>query len=197
MIPAALAAGVVLGVLSRIEEVTPGLSAGVSSHSAWVAVAFLTGASVRGALRRAALAATAAMSGGNAGYYAWIAVTEPGMPLAAAAGSPLRWVAAGILTGVVFGPAGRLWAGAGPAGRALAALPLAAVLVHEGADALLGGPPTDAIGLVAGLALPAASALSPWAGWRSPARRPRRRPRRRARRGRRGRGARACRAPRS
>ena len=197
MIAAALAAGAVLGVLSRIEEVTPGLSAGVSSHSAWVAVAFGAGAVARGGLRSAAVAAVAAMSAGNAGYYAWIAVTEPDTPLAAAAGEPLGWVAAGILTGVVFGPAGRLWAGAGRAGRALASLPLAAVLVHEGADAVLGGPVTDAIGLVAGLALPAASALSPWAGWRSPARRPRRRPRGRARRGRRGRGARSCRAPRS
>ena len=197
MIAAALAAGALLGVLSRIEEVTPGLSAGISSHSAWVAVAFGAGAAARGGLSRAALTATAAMSAGNAGYYAWIAATEPGMPLTAAAGDPLGWVAAGILTGVVFGPAGRLWAGAGPAGRALVALPLSAVLVHEGADALLGGPATDAIGLVAGLALPAASALSPWAGWRSPALRPRRPPRGRARRGRRGRGGRACRAPRS
>ena len=47
--------GVALGVLSRIEETTAGFSAGISSDSAWVAVAFLLGSRGRSAAVAAAV----------------------------------------------------------------------------------------------------------------------------------------------
>ena len=158
-----LAGGAALGVLCRIEEVTPGLSLGLSSDSAWVAAAFAAGTRATSAGRAALLAATA-MCCANGGYYAWILLTERGTSLAAAAGDPWRWVAAGVLTGLVFGAAGRLWRNAAPLGRLLTVVPLAMVLVVEGGDALRGGPATEGIGFVVGLALPVASAPSPrWA----------------------------------
>ncbi len=153
----AVAAGVLLGVLSRIEEVTPGLSAGISSDSAWVLTAFAAGA-LAPSVRQAVPAATVAMCAANGGYYAWIALTEPGTPLESAAGDPWRWVAAGVLTGVVFGAAGRLWRAWPPPRRLAAAAPPAIVLAIEGGDALRGGAATDGIGLALGIVLAATSA---------------------------------------
>ncbi len=141
----AIAAGVLLGVLSRVEERT-GFSAGVSSDSAWCAAAFLAASPVRG---------IALLTAANAGYYACIALTQPALPLASAAGPVEAWLVLGVVTGAVFGTAGRLWRH-GP--RLIASLPLALVLVVEGGDALRGGAATDGIGLLAGLALAAASA---------------------------------------
>lgn len=144
---AAIAAGFVLGVLSRVEERT-GFSAGVSSDSAWCAAAFLAASPLRG---------ITALTAANAGYYAWIALTQPDLPFAAAAGPVETWLVLGVVTGAVFGTAGGLWRGEW---RFAAALPLALVLVIEGGDALRGGAPTDGIGLVAGVALAALSASS-------------------------------------
>lgn len=152
-----LLTGAVLGVLSRIEGVTPGLSAGVSSDSTWVAAAFVAGAVAPG-VGSAAVAATLLVTTANGAYYGWIAATEPHTPLASAAGSPVAWLVLGVASGLVFGPAGRLWrAGPGPV-RAVASLPLAAVLVLEGADVLTGAPAAEGIGLLAGILLPPASA---------------------------------------
>jgi len=154
-----LLGSVLLGVLSRIEEVTPGFSAGISSNSAWVVAAFLTGALCRGPLTAAA-AAAAAMTTANLSYYALYALTEPGVPLEAAAGRPAMWLALGLATGAVFAPAGQRWVAGGPAVRLAASLPLAAVLVLDGASAFDGGAPADAIGLALGLGLLAVSAGS-------------------------------------
>lgn len=146
--PRPILAGLLLGILSRVEETT-GFSAGVSSDSAWCAAAFLAAAPVRGA---------ALLTAANAGYYAWIAGTQPDLPLDAAAGPVETWLVLGVVTGVVFGLLGAAWR-CRP--RLLFALPLALVLVVEGGDAVRGGPPTDGIGLLAGLLLAAISARSP------------------------------------
>lgn len=137
-----------LGVASRVEEMLAGFSAGISSDSAWVACAFAAGGAARGALL---------LTAANAGYYAWIALTQPALPLAAAAGPVHEWLLLGVAGGAVFGLCGRAWRTGGRA-RTLAAAPLAAVLAAEGADALHGGAPTDAIGLLIGLAFFALSA---------------------------------------
>jgi hypothetical protein len=143
-----LAFGLLLGVLSRVEEVTDGLSLGISSDSAWCAAAFAAGSARRGALL---------LTAANAGYYAWIAVLQPELPLAAAAGPVEAWLGLGLAAGVVFGVTGGAWRrGAGLP----VAVPLALVLVLEGGDALRGGPLTHAPGLLAGVALAVASAGS-------------------------------------
>ncbi|HEX8104860.1 MAG TPA: DUF6518 family protein [Solirubrobacteraceae bacterium] len=149
----AVAAGALLGVLSRVEETTAGFSTGISSDSAWVAVAFAAGVATR-----RALPAVAALTAANAAYYGWLAATEPATPLASVAGSPVAWVALGLLAGAVFGTAGAVWAAAREPRRLLAVLPLAAVLVVEGAAAVRAGHGPGGIGLLAGLALPLLSA---------------------------------------
>lgn len=162
MIGAALAAGAILGVLSRVEEVTPGLSAGVSSDSAWVATAFVVGSRAPES-RLAALLATATMCAANGAYYVWIALAERGTPLAVVAGDPWTWVLAGVLTGLVFGVAGRLWRVSAPRGRLAAVVPLATVFAIEAGDALRGGAATEAIGLAIACVLPVVS--SPTSRW--------------------------------
>lgn len=154
----ALVAGALLGVLSRIEETTDGLSLGVSANSTWLAVAFAAGMGARGAaVAPAALAGAVALTAANLAYYAWIAVLEPGVDLAAVAGSPLRWFVLGASGGAVFGLAGWLWARGRGTTRVLASLPLAGVLVADGIPALLGGAATDGVGLALGVALPVLS----------------------------------------
>jgi hypothetical protein len=113
------AAGVAIGALSRIEEVADGFDAGISSNSLWVALAFAAGIASR-SVAGGAGAGTLALSAANAGYYAWVALTEPERPLDSVAGPVLPWVLLGVAAGVVFGGAGRLWR-AGPAGRRWAA----------------------------------------------------------------------------
>src|SRR5688572_10587034 len=154
----AVVAGALLGVMSRVEETTDGLSFGVSANATWLGVAFAVGvlhrrAAVRGAAAAGALSLTAA----NLAYYAWIAATQPDLELASVAGSPLTWLALGVGGGAVFGAAGRVWARAGGLTRVLASLPLAGVCVAEGISALNGGPVSDAPGLVLGAVLPVLS----------------------------------------
>jgi hypothetical protein len=156
---AVVLAGASLGLLSRVEEVTAGLSLGLSSDSAWVAAAFAAGARAPGA-RSAALRAVAAMCAANGAYYAWVGVAERGTALAAAAGDPRRWVLAGVLTGLVFGVSGRWWRVSPPGGRLAAVMPLAVVLAIEGGDALRGAAVTHGIGLGLALVLPIVSARS-------------------------------------
>ncbi len=154
----AVVAGAVLGVLSRIEETTDGLSFGVSANATWLGVAFAAGLLQRHASAlRGAVAGGLALTAANLAYYAWIAATEPGVALVSVAGSPLTWLALGLGGGAVFGAAGRLWAGADGMTRVLASLPLAGVCIAEGISTLNGGPVADGIGLLLGAALPVAS----------------------------------------
>lgn len=89
-----IALGVLLGVLSRVEETVDGFFLAISTDTTWCAAAFLAGRPLR-----AVLTLTAA----NAGYYACVALTQPELPLSAVAGSPWRWVALGVAAGVFFG----------------------------------------------------------------------------------------------
>lgn len=143
-----IVAGLLLGVLSRFEETTEGLSLGISSDSAWCGLAFVCGGPVRGAL---------ALSAANGSYYAYIALLQPDLSLDAVAGPPERWLGLGIVAGAVFGALGGAWRGGR---RLVAVLPLALVLVIEGGDALRGGAATDGIGLLAGIALAVVAAPS-------------------------------------
>ena len=157
----AVVAGALLGVLSRIEETTDGLSAGVSANATWLGVAFVAGVPHRRVSPwRAAVAGALCLTAANLAYYGWIAATQPDLELASVAGSPLTWLALGLGGGAVFGAAGRVWAGTGGLARVLASLPLAGVCVAEGISALRGGPVADGIGLVVGAALPVASGAS-------------------------------------
>ena len=154
----AVVAGAVLGVLSRIEETTVGLSLGVSANATWLGVAFAVGVLHRRvAPVRAACAGALTLTAANLAYYAWIALTQPGVELASVAGSPVLWLALGVGGGAVFGGAGRLWAAAAGITRVLASRPLAGVCIAEGIFALRGGPLTDGIGLGLGALLPVAS----------------------------------------
>jgi hypothetical protein len=89
-----LLAGVALGVLSRVEEVTDGLFLCISTYTTWCATAYLVGSP-----GRAVLALTTA----NAGYYAYVAATEPGVPLWMVAGPPVKWYLLGVAAGLGFG----------------------------------------------------------------------------------------------
>jgi hypothetical protein len=153
----AVGAGAVLGVLSRIEETT-GFSAGISANATWLGLAFAVGVLARGVPAwRAACAGALALTAANGAYYAWIAVFEPGVALAGVAGPPVVWLALGVGGGAVLAATGWLWAvSRGPA-RVLASLPLAGVCIAEGIFALLGGPLSDGVALVIGVALPIAS----------------------------------------
>jgi len=154
----ALVAGALPGVLSRIEETTNGLSLGISANSTWLAVAFGAGMAHRPAPGwHAARAGALALTAANLAYYAWIAMLEPGVPLAAVAGSPLRWLLLGASGGLVFAVAGRLWSRSRGRARVLASLPVAGVSIGDGIPALLGGALTDGVGLVLGAVLPVMS----------------------------------------
>jgi hypothetical protein len=132
---AAIAAGLALGAASRVEEVTDGFDLGISTNFTWLAVAFGAGA-LAGELAWSGLAGAAALTAANGGYYAWIALTEPGTPLDAVAGPVDRWFALGVTGGFVFGAAGALLASRSRARRAAACLPLAALLAAERVPAL-------------------------------------------------------------
>lgn len=154
----ALIAGALLGIASRIEETTDGLSLGISANSTWLVVAFLAGVAHRGSpAARAGAAGALALTAANLAYYAWIGALEPQQELAAVAGSPLRWLALGAGGGAVFGCAGWLWARDRGAIRVLASLPVAGVLIADGIPALLGGALTDGVGVMLGAALPVLS----------------------------------------
>ena len=73
---AALAAGILLGILSRVEEKSPGLDVGLSSNSAWVATAFVLGLCSRSPRQAAALGALS-LTAANLAFYGWIYVREP------------------------------------------------------------------------------------------------------------------------
>ncbi len=95
-----------LGAASRFEETTSGFSVGLSSNAAWLALAFFAARGRRWWVAAALGAVLETLA--NAGYYAWVLLLEPGTPLAAAAGSPLRWLLLGASGGAAFGAAGAL-----------------------------------------------------------------------------------------
>lgn len=103
-------AGVVLGVVSRIEEVIDGFSAGISSERTWVLVAAACGAGLaRGpGVVRPAVAGALVLVVANAAWYAWIALTQPDLALGSVAGSPWRWFALSLAVGPPAGVAGRV-----------------------------------------------------------------------------------------
>ena len=148
-----LLAGLVLGAVSRFEEVVDGFSAGVSSNGTWLAAAFVSGA-FAGSLGRGAAAGAAVLTASNAGYYAYVIGLQPGLEVEAVAGPPERWLVLGIAGGAVFGAAGRVWRCAAPVPRVAAALLLGGVLIVDGSSGRL----TDVPALAAGLALPILSA---------------------------------------
>lgn len=164
--PHCAAAGLVLGVLSRVEEITTGVSVGISSNAAWLAVAFACGLP-HGRALTAAGAGALALTAANGGYYAWIVVLEPGVDPAAVAGPPARWFVLGATGGALLGACGRGWRTGGPRLRFAAAFALSGVLVADGATALTEGQATDAPGLIAGIAL--ALHASPDGAARTPA----------------------------
>lgn len=155
MIWAALVAGALLGILSRVEEAVAGFAIGLSTNPTWLALAFVVGAAGRRSPRAGAtaIAGAVALTAANAGYYAWVAVTEPERELATVAGSPLRWLVLGVAGGAVFAIAGRLWARGHGATRVLACLPLAGVCVVDGLLSLGAGHAGGAVALVAGVML--------------------------------------------
>ena len=104
---AAIAAGLALGAVSRVEEVTGGFDLGISTNFTWLALAFGAGA-LAGELAWSGLAGAVALTAANGGYYAWIVLTEQGTPLDAVAGPVERWFALGVTGGFVFGVAGAL-----------------------------------------------------------------------------------------
>lgn len=89
-----LLAGIALGVLSRIEEVTDGFFLCISTYTTWCATAYLAGTPLRAVL---------ALTTANASYYAYVALTQPGVPLAAVAGPVEKWLVLGVAAGLVFG----------------------------------------------------------------------------------------------
>ncbi|WP_354698119.1 hypothetical protein DSM112329_03784 [Paraconexibacter sp. AEG42_29] len=120
--------GVVLGVASRLEEVTRGFSAGISSERTWVLAALLAGAVAAGGTGglggwgqpawaeafatlsawarvagRGAVGGTLLLVSANASWYGWIALTETSVDLGAVAGPPERWFVLSVLAGVPAG----------------------------------------------------------------------------------------------
>jgi hypothetical protein len=158
-----LLAGVLLGVLSRVEERVDGFSLGISSDGTWILVAAAAGTLAVVAPRRIAVAAllgalagAAVLTAANAGYYALILALEPGTPPEAIAGPPGRWFVLGVSGGAVFGALGAVWRHGPPWPRVAAATVIGAVLI---ADAFAGGTWANVAGLAAGAALPVASAV--------------------------------------
>ena len=104
-------AGLVLGVLSRMEELGETFSAGISTHAMWAMAPFVAGARTAAA-RHGAVRGAGLLTAANVGYYAWSAVARPGVPLDSVAGSVPHWFAAGVGAGAVFGALGAVaWHG--------------------------------------------------------------------------------------
>ena len=148
----AVAAGLALGALSRVEELTNGFSAGISSDSCWVATAFVVGALAGGA-PRAAAAGALALTIANLSYYAWSKLHDPAVAFADVAGPVLPWFAFGLAGGCVFGVAGHVWRTTPSAPlRLAAALLLAGVMTTEALEPA-DLRPGDLVGALIGVGL--------------------------------------------
>lgn len=132
----AIASGLVLGVVSRIEEVAGGFDAGISSNLTWLMTAFAAGALAGSAVDWSGLAGAAALTAANTSYYVWIAATEQATELHAVAGPVAPWFALGVTGGFVFGAAGSLLRARDRRVRLLAWAPLAALLIAGRVPAL-------------------------------------------------------------
>src|SRR5687767_8493500 len=110
-------AGVLLGVVSRVEEVEP-FALGISTDSTWLAAAFAAGA------LRGTVAGAVAMTAANVAYYVYIDATEAaGVDyLSTTVG---RWLLLGLAGAAVFGFLGHHWQ------HRLAWLPLLAIAVAD------------------------------------------------------------------
>jgi Family of unknown function (DUF6518) len=104
----AIAAGLALGVVSRIEEVVDGFDLGISSNETWLLTAFVVGALAGIEYEWSGLAGAAALTAANSSYYVWIALTEQATELDLVAGPVASWYALGVTGGFVFGVAGAL-----------------------------------------------------------------------------------------
>jgi hypothetical protein len=134
-----LIAGLVLGVLSRIEELHGTFSATISTHATWALAPFVAGA-LSASARSGAIRGASLLTAANAGYYAWSEIAHPGVSLESVAGSVPHWVAAGIGAGAVFGALGALARRGSALTRTAAASCALAVVVGDAAgafDALL------------------------------------------------------------
>lgn len=131
----AIAAGLVLGVVSRVEETVDGFDLGISSNLGWLVTAFAVGALVASP-GRGGVAGAVALTAANCGYYAYVLASEPGRPLDDVAGPVERWFALGVSGGLVFGVAGALLRARSVPLRVAAFLPLGALVVAERVPAL-------------------------------------------------------------
>jgi hypothetical protein len=125
-----LVAGLLLGILSRIEELTDGFYLAISTHATWVLAPFAAGV-LSAEPRRGALRGAVLLTAANVGYYGWSAVAQPDVPLESVAGSVPHWFAAGIAAGVVFGALGGLT----PRARLAAPAAVVAVIVADALNA--------------------------------------------------------------
>jgi len=98
-----LASGCALGVLSRVDELDGGTQQ-ISQNATWLALALLLGAcaaTLRDGMTMAVLGLTTA----NVAYYAYRLADDTSW--ARVANAAPRWLAIGIVAGLVFGAAGR------------------------------------------------------------------------------------------
>jgi hypothetical protein len=128
-----LVAGLLLGILSRVEELTDGFFL-ASTHATWVLAPFAAGLLCTDP-RRGAVQGAVLLTAANVGYYAFSAVAQPEVPLEAVAGSVPHWFAAGVAAGLVLGTLGGLT----PRAPIAAPAPVAAVIAADafGAFALV------------------------------------------------------------
>ena len=125
-----LLAGLLLGILSRVEELTDGFHLAISTHATWVLAPFAAGV-LSGDPRGGALRGAVLLTAANIGYYGSSAIAQPDVPLEEVAGSVPHWFAAGIAAGLVFGALGGLT----PRARVAAPAAVAAVILADAFDA--------------------------------------------------------------
>ena len=126
-------AGLVLGVLSRVEELN-GAPAVISTHAGWALAPFVAGA-LGSSARSGAVRGVVLLTAANAGYYAWSAAAEPGVALESVAGSVPHWFAAGVGAGAVFGALGGLTRVGGVFARVAVPMTVLAVIAADAAGA--------------------------------------------------------------
>ena len=119
MIWISIAGGFALGLLSRLEEATPGFYLAISTSSVWLAAAFAAGWGGRRPWPAAGLGALT-LSSANAGYY-----------LRGVYGPMERWVLLGLIAGAVFGGLGHACRSGAAPWRQLAVAALLAVGLFE------------------------------------------------------------------